>query len=418
MKLLTDSKEFKSTFLDLFKKCKRFSFAVAWASPIEGIFQVILQNKRKIDKGIVGLHFYQTDSDFIREFIGSNKVKFFPLTSGTFHPKIYLFENNDGWTLIVGSANFTNAAFSKNYEASLMVTNNDTDAKKTLDAVVNILKEYKKKAKTFTKADLDRYEFISDQQQDMLDSFSDDDGEKKNPSKIEFSKPFYLSKYSTLSWNEFRNRVEKETGKDGPRFEKRIKLLCTVEKIFNKQDKRTGRYLSFSEYTLDERRIIAGLKLNNESEYYYKIAPGFFGQMSVSRKLYTFVSENSTCKIISKALDCIPREGLVEKKHYDKFVQEITSIKNIALGIATRFLAMKRPDIFVCFDSANERRLCEDFGIKLSTRKEKRFEDYWEKIICKIKKCKWWKLPRPAKGDDLIIWKNRAAFLDSISYED
>ena len=58
-----------------------------------------------------------------------------------------------------------------------MVTNNDTDAKKALDAVVNILKEYKKKAKTFTKADLDRYEFISDQQQDMLDSFSDDDGE-------------------------------------------------------------------------------------------------------------------------------------------------------------------------------------------------------------------------------------------------
>ncbi len=418
MKLLTDSKEFKSTFLDLFKKCKRFSFAVAWASPIEGIFQVILQNKRKIDKGIVGLHFYQTDSDFIREFIGSNKVKFFPLTSGTFHPKIYLFENNDGWTLIVGSANFTNAAFSKNYEVSLMVTNNDTDAKKTLDAVVNILKEYKKKAKTFTKADLDRYEFISDQQQDMLDSFSDDDGEKKNPSKIEFSKPFYLSKYSTLSWNEFRNRVEKETGKDGPRFEKRIKLLCTVEKIFNKQDKRTGRYLSFSEYTPDERRIIAGLKLNNESEYYYKIAPGFFGQMAVSRILYTYVREEGPCKIISKALDYIPREGIVQKKHYDKFVQEITSIRNIALAIATRFLAMKRPDTFVCFDSANELRLCADFGIELSKRKEKRFEDYWEKIICHIRKCKWWKFPRPAKGDDLIIWKNRAAFLDSISYED
>ena len=167
MELLTDSKQFKSIFFEKFKKCKKFSFAVAWACPIEGIFQVILQNKRKIDKGIVGLHFYQTDPDFIREFIGSNKVKFFPLTSGTFHPKIYLFEDNDGWTLIVGSANFTNAAFSKNYEASLMVTNNDINAKETLDAVVNILKEYKKKAKTFTKADLDRYESISDLQQDI-----------------------------------------------------------------------------------------------------------------------------------------------------------------------------------------------------------------------------------------------------------
>lgn len=413
MELLTDSKEFKSTFLDLFKKCKRFSFAVAWASPIEGVFKVILQNKRKIDKGIVGLHFYQTDPNFIKEFIGSNKVKFFPVTSGTFHPKIYLFENNDGWTLIVGSANFTNAAFSKNHEASIMVTNNDKNAKETLEAVVNILNDYKKNAKTFTKADFDKYAPISKQQQDKLKSFSENYEEKTNQSRR--TKPFYLSK---LSWNEFCSRIKKETGKDGPRFEKRKDLLCTIEDIFNSRDEKTRKYLSFSEYTPDERRIIAGLKLNKKSMYYGEIAPGFFGQMSPLGILYTYVREDNTCKIISEALDCIPREGLVEKKHYDRFVQKITSIKNIALAIATRFLAMKRPDIFVCLDSANESRLCENFEIELSAKKEKKFEDYWEKIICHIKKCKWWKFPRPAKGDDLIIWKNRAAFLDSISYED
>ena len=125
---------------------------------------------------------------------------------------------------------------------------------------------------------------------------------------------------------------------------------------------------------------------------------------------------------ISKALDQIPENGTVTKIHYDSFIEyfqkafigtQLENAKNI--GTATRLLAMKRPDTFICLDNRNKSELCKDFGIKQS---EMNFEKYWEEIIQRIFDCNWWINPVAKNIVEQRISKARAAFLDSIYYKE
>ena len=71
--------------------------AVAWATVDFEVFRLLVKNKKKIKKMIVGTHFYQTAPEFIETFLAHPNVRFILPTGGesVFHPKIYVFEMND-----------------------------------------------------------------------------------------------------------------------------------------------------------------------------------------------------------------------------------------------------------------------------------------------------------------------------------
>src|SRR5690606_28833925 len=102
--------ELQKEFKRLISHYDQIYWATAWASPVEDISEVLKNNRHKIQKIVVGIHFYQTHPDFIEAFLGDEKVRFIQQPAGTFHPKLYLFSNsmNEDWELVVGSANFTN----------------------------------------------------------------------------------------------------------------------------------------------------------------------------------------------------------------------------------------------------------------------------------------------------------------------
>ena len=92
MKLLRTAVEIDREFSRLIKHYKRVSFAVAWASTGFPGYQLLIEQKKKIQKGIVGIHFYQTDPKFIDHFRNDSRLTFVKQPNGVFHPKIYLFE--------------------------------------------------------------------------------------------------------------------------------------------------------------------------------------------------------------------------------------------------------------------------------------------------------------------------------------
>ncbi len=90
MELITTPEKLTQEFKRLINDYENFYWASAWAGTVNGLFDELKNNKHKIRKIAIGIHFYQTSPEFIKEFLNSEIVRFVTQPNGTFHPKIYL----------------------------------------------------------------------------------------------------------------------------------------------------------------------------------------------------------------------------------------------------------------------------------------------------------------------------------------
>ncbi len=115
---------------------------------------------------------------------------------------------------------------------------------------------------------------------------------------------------------------------------------------------------------------------------------------------------------ISHALDEIPFGGDISRDDYLRFTAcFLKAFKRSGMALASRLLAMKRPDTFVCVNNENREGLFQAF--RLSPNRDA--EAYWD-LIERVRTCAWWKAPQPAAGDEREVWRARTAFLDALFY--
>ena len=81
---------------------------------------------------------------------------------------------------------------------------------------------------------------------------------------------------------------------------------------------------------------------------------------------------------------------------------------------ASRLLAMKRPDTFLCVDGPNWEALRADLGGRKALPD---WELYWNGVIEPLRSSRWYNAPRP-RGRDAAIWDRRMAMLDSVIYSE
>jgi hypothetical protein len=389
VKLITSAGELEKEFKRLLRRYSSLSWATAWASASSPVFKDLLNHKNKIEIISVGIHFYQTHPDFIAEFINNKSVHFVEQPDGTFHPKVYLFENSPfEWEMIIGSANFTNDAFTKNTEASVLISNYNSDFsyKEMKDFIKNCFTQ----GKCFQSSDLEKYRIAWKNHRQKIKSLSGLYGAKKSGK----AKPIYDVPVISRSWNDFIRKVlsEKSHG-----LARRLRVLEIASELFNN-----------TKHFKDLPGIPNKLLKAGAEDW------GYFGSMKGAGVFKKKIIENN--REISKALDEIPISGQITKIHYDRFVEHFRGVlPGNYLATATRLLCMKRPDTFICFDSANRSRLCKDFGI---VQQEMNYERYWDDIVERIYDSEWWRNPAPRNEIEVQISRSRAAFLDSIYYEE
>ncbi|MDE5518185.1 MULTISPECIES: phospholipase D family protein [Weeksellaceae] len=399
MKLITTPKDLNNNFKRLIKNYNFFKWATAWASTGNEISYELLKNRHKIVKITVGIHFYQTHPNFIKEFIEDPAVHFLEQPDGTFHPKVYLFSNDENnWELIIGSANFTTSAFSKNCEVCVLVTSKDSNANELYKTTLQLIDESFEYGKTFSELDWENYNKIWNIQQSKLNSLSGQYGASKDKPK-----PIHKIELQTKSWDQFVVDVYKKGSRD---VRRRIKVIEIARELFSKAK-------HFNELDDDERKFIAGipnnllLKIEGAEDW------AFFGSMKGAGKFKKQINDNS--ELISRALDQIPLNGQITKMNYDNFLEYFQmALPGNYLATSTRLLAMKRPDIFICYDSKNNYGLCKDFSI---TRNGMDNERYWNEIILRVYDSEWWQKPNPKNEMETKISLARSAFLDSLYYE-
>jgi len=407
MKILNSYKEFEEEFLRLQKDYNEYYWAVAWASHDFRSFDELKSNKGKIKKIIIGLNFDGTHPDFIEEFLYDRSVKYIKpeQTKGTFHPKVYLFQNsNSEWELILGSPNFTKAAFTKNDEISILISSKDKNSSKAFLKVKKYINTLWNKGEYIDKNEYEQYKI--NWKKNLFNTYS-------KISKLSRSKPAFETEIQKMSWQKFVEKIMRD-----PNVEGRIATIETVKNLFS-DDKR------FIDMDIEERKFIAGisnkLDVRREEAKRWKLWK-LFGCMDSVIKIpfKPKIAEND--ENISLALEQIPLSIEITEQHYfdfwkyyEKYYKIVTAGKG-SIGAATRLLCMKRPDTFICITSTNKNNLRKAFEIsKLSINRD----NYWEEIIKKIQSCNWWLDPKPNKDDkgELIISYARAAFLDSFFYE-
>ena len=383
----------------LIKKHDRISIAVAWGG-ITPVAETLLANKSKFESILLGVDFSASDPDLIDRLVDVPNAFVAKNRPGCFHPKIFYFQSGTNAEAIVGSANFTKGGLGSNFEASVHIKGAVDDP--FFEQVRDQLKRYEKLHRPITKplAESYRRQFKA----------AGRTPRPKNPILPGETKDWARvnAPLAILSWKDFLNDARADLHHD---FNKRMRLLRAIQQMFAKAP-------SLGDLSAAEWKGIAGVLGDVEANAagLDGLEWGWFGSMGGAGTFAKLIGvQDST---LAKALDLIPKRGHVTEAQFDDFAETFTaafsgSSRTARIAPATRLLAMKRPDFFVCVNGGNKRGLATALSFAPTTLS---LGNYWGRVIEPIQQAPWYNTPRPV-GRDMELWDARVAMLDAIYYE-
>ncbi|MBS7698967.1 phospholipase D family protein [Chelatococcus sp. YT9] len=364
------------------------------------VAEALLARKDRIDTVLIGLDFSATDPDLIDRLAGVRGAFVAKNRPGCFHPKIYYFTTGMKAEAIVGSANFTGGGLSANLEASVYVKGSLDDP--FFVQIRDHFETYKSLHLPITKSLADSYR----RQAEAARS----NPRPRNPTLPDETKSFerFNAALSTMSWATFVEEARADRHHD---FTKRMKLLRIIQQMFVKT-------ASFADLTIAEWKGIAGVvgEVEAVAAGLDHLDWGWFGSMGGAGTFAQLIGEQNT--ELAAALDMIPRRGDVTEDQFNDYVGAFTAsfagrARIARLAPATRLLAMKRPDVFVCVNGENRTGIAAALAFAPSTLK---LDNYWERVIEPIRQAPWYTTPRPTNRNR-ELWDARVAMLDAIYYE-
>lgn len=372
--------------------------AVAWGhgGPIA---DCLMSNKHKFASVTFGLAFCETDPDLIARLVDVRNAFVATAVGGTFHPKIYYFRTGDTAEAIVGSANFTRGGLGRNWEACVYL-------KGAADAPIfrqlrSGLDSYDSLRTPITQALADSYRL----QHDVAKSKP----RPRDPVLPTDGAPWrqLTSSLVKMSWDDYVRAVRSSRHH---KFSERLSLLRACQQLF-------AGVSSFGDLSVREWQAIAATIGENQRQEarLENYEWGWFGSMSGMGDFTSLVLSRDSR--LGTAIDGIPRHGDVTQTQFERYCELfVEAFENSAhvggVPTATRLLAMKRPDTFVCISSPNKAGLAKGLSFARTTLS---LENYWQRVIEPIRLSRWYNAPRP-DGRNAELWDGRVAMLDAIYY--
>lgn len=382
----------------LIRQHDRISIAVAWGG-ITKLTDELLAHSEKLESILLGVDFSATEAALIDRLVDVPNVFVAKNRPGCFHPKIFYFETGQKAEAIVGSANFTKGGLGPNLEAGV-------HAKGATDnpffvQVRNQIKAYAPLRLTITPALAESYRRQA--------KAAAGKSRPKNPILPDGRKEWVRvnSPLAIMEWSEFVKLARRDEYDD---FKKRMKLVRAIQQIFS-------RTPSFANVSAAEAKGIAGVLGKNEAEAegLANVDWGWFGSMGGAGTFAELIGLEDGA--LAAALDAIPRRGEVTESQFNDYIAAFTaafsnSSRVAGLAPATRLLAMKRPDAFVCVNGGNTPGLAKALSFAPTTIK---LENYWARVIEPIRQAPWYTSERPTERDT-ELWDARVAMLDAVYY--
>lgn len=397
-KFLTDDaiREAIERFMDDYDD---YYWAVAWGSET-GSSAALLARKAKFRSVTFGVAFAQTDPRLVDALVdvpGAFLATDF--ARGTYHPKLYCFRSGKRAAAVVGSANFTGGGLGRNLEAAIALTGTIdepvfADMLKFVRTGARFHRPITSELAATYRASCRRFARLP---RPPRDPFAEMDRARTRS----LSSPL-----TRLSWQAYRDAVHDSAHHD---VDQSLELLAIAQRWL-------VAVRSFAQLSASQRKAIAGIIGD-----YQKTDPdldrdwGWFGSMKGAGDFANRIDAND--RHLARAMDAIPLRGEVTRADYARFCDEFVrafaqSSRQGGVATASRLLALKRPDTFLCICKPNIAQASAEMGFAPSTLA---LENYWDKVVEVLRASDWYAAPRPA-GPDAALWDNRAAMLDAIFY--
>ena len=394
--LFLSGREAERHILRLMRECVRYSCAVAWATR-NAVTDAIEKNASRSEYLVIGTHLYQTCPTLLGRFSGLERARVMAPHGDLFHPKVYVFDLRTRIAAVVGSHNLTAAAFGRNVEASVLLDGAGSEP------VIRDLQRFVESSWRNAEAITDDFLFAYRRQHHAKMQARSDLERFVRIARPRRSEDVPIL---DLSWPQLVAAVGVNKHHT---LEGRLDLLDEMRRLF-------AAHRSLEKMGVADRLRVAGTE-GKRARRMATVDSGWFGAMSGFGDFAHLVREKP--EGLSHALDAIPLTGPVAASAYATFVRRfrrafegLSRMGNVSSG--TRLLAMKRPDVFLCFNDANQKPLCHRLGVAPTTVT---LDNYWDRIVEPIKASRWWIEPEPENARQNRIWRGRAALLDAIYYE-
>jgi HKD family nuclease len=373
--------------------------AVAWGSNGH-IADQLIRNQHKFSSVTFGLAFCQTDPNLVDRLIGIKNAYVADSGNRTFHPKVYYFRTGDVSEAIIGSSNFTAGGLTRNWEANVHMKGASNAS--FFNQIRDCLESYAPIRKIVTKDIAETYR----RQFDAASKLK----KPNNPILPGSGLPAtqLSSPLAKMVWSDYVKAVNASTLHN---FDARLDLLRECQTIF-------AGVNSFSSLSVSQWKAIAGVIGSKQKSDAGLDGHdwGWFGSMKGMGDFANRIAAKD--EFLARAVDCIPRHGDVSKNQFEDFCSNFLqafakSSRTGGVPTATRLLAMKRPDTFVCISKPNLDGLSEALAFPKTSLK---LDNYWDRVIEPIRLSPWYNATRPA-GKFAELWDCRAAMLDAIYYK-
>lgn len=385
--MLINQENIRSRFSENLEWANRIDLATAWATDNEGLRALRDRTPSLEARAVVGLWGNVTEPDALRMLADMGELRLAD-ESRRFHPKVYVFRGEGRSVAWVGSANFTSSGFGENEEA--LFETSDTEAVESwfdrlweqcgpLDE--NAIKNYAESRKENPPRPPSRPAVTIDSTPKQLLKEADD--WRSYVAALEQCDRWWWSK-SNKSWS-----VLGEISS----WNETIRVLHD----FVRQEK----WHTLGDY--DKNRLLG---LTGEGGW------ALLGAMRRSALNTVFGANRKKIQNAVRRVVTAKDDGFLDVAITS--YEELVGLDGVGPGIATRLLALARPDRFVSLNNASNAGLADFSGLAKSTlEKPKNYGSLLEKIYDRT----WFREPAPMNSREETICRRRAALLDCFVYE-
>ena len=391
----------ETALLNLLQTHQEAHWAVAWGT-MTTVAEVLLSRPARLKAVTFGLAFSQTDPDLVDKLIGLSGCRVvtrFP--KGTYHPKVYAFRTGNAVEAIVGSANFTRGGLGLNREASIHLSGTIND--KVLADLLEFTAQSATLGVPVTRKLADDYR-VSCQIAARKPKVPRDPLE--DLPKISLTG--LNAPLTRMTWPQYVRAVHSDYAPHP--INECLALLGTVQTWLS-----SGA--SFHDLSIQRRKAIAGVIGRDDRNSAAELQQdwGWFGSMRGAGDFMNRIAEND--ESLAMAFDVIPLRGEVSRADYDRFADLFVkafenSDRTGGVATASRLLAMKRPDVFLCISNPNRTQASRQMGFAKTTLD---LETYWDRVVEVIRASNWYTQPKPDNRHGRL-WECRAAMLDALFY--